>query len=130
ALVGLALATAGIALNEATGETFWDPIASILIGSLLVALAVWMGRDARHLLIGSAALPEERDAIERAIEGFEEVDRVHELLTLVLGPNALLVAARIDLRDDLDSERVERVSTEIDRRLRDVVPDVTEVFLD
>jgi cation diffusion facilitator family transporter len=130
ALVGVTLATAGIALNEITGQTFWDPLASILIGLLLVGLAIWMGRDARHLLIGSAALPEEREAIERAIEEYDEVDRVHELLTLVLGPNALLVAARIDLRDDLDSERVERVSTEIERRLREVVPDVTEVFLD
>jgi hypothetical protein len=49
---------------------------------------------------------------------------------MVLGPNALLVAARIDLRDDLDGDRVERASTEIDHRLRELVPDVTEVFLD
>jgi divalent metal cation (Fe/Co/Zn/Cd) transporter len=49
---------------------------------------------------------------------------------MVLGPNAVLVAARIDLRDALDGERVERASTEIDHRLREVVPDVTEVFLD
>jgi divalent metal cation (Fe/Co/Zn/Cd) transporter len=51
-------------------------------------------------------------------------------LTLVLGPRALLVAARIDLRDDLEASRVEQISTEIDHRLREVVPDVTEVFLD
>ena len=89
-----------------------------------------MGRDARQLLIGSAALPEERGALERAIEEFDEIDAVKELLTMVLGPNALLVAARIDLRDDLDGDRVERASTEIDHRLREVVPDVTEVFLD
>jgi cation diffusion facilitator family transporter len=130
ALAGLVLAAAGIALNEITGQTFWDPIASILIGLLLISVAFWIGRDARHLLIGTAALPEEREAIERTIEGYDEVDEVQELLTLVLGPNALLVAARIDLRDDVDGERVERVSTEIDRRLREVVPDVTEVFLD
>ena len=47
-----------------------------------------MGRDARQLLIGSAALPEEREALERAIEEFDEVDAVKELLTMVLGPNA------------------------------------------
>jgi cation diffusion facilitator family transporter len=130
ALIGLALASVGIALNEFTGLTFWDPTASVLIGLLLVSVAFWMGRDARHLLIGSAALPEEREAIERTIEQFDEVEDVQELLTMVLGPSALLVAARVDLRDDIDARRVEKVSTAIDERLREVVPDVTEVFLD
>src|SRR3954447_2236580 len=64
ALIGIALATAGIALNELTGLTFFDPAASILIGLLLVCVAFWMGRDAKHLLIGSAALPEEREELE------------------------------------------------------------------
>ena len=62
-----------------------------MISCLLVAVALWMGRDARQLLIGSAALPEEREALERAIEEFDEVDAVKELLTMVLGRNALTV---------------------------------------
>src|SRR5215217_2123574 len=130
ALVGIALATIGIALNELTGLTFWDPAASVLIGLLLVAVAFWMGRDSRHLLIGSAALPEEREALEQAIEDFDAVVEVEEHLTMVLGPNALLVAARVNLRDDIDADRIEKASTQIDHRLREVVPDVTEVFLD
>jgi cation diffusion facilitator family transporter len=130
ALIGLVLATLGIALNEITGQLFWDPVASVLIGLLLVSVALWMGRDVKHLLVGSAALPEERQAIEKVIEGYDEVTQVQELLTMVLGPNALLVAARIDLRDDLDGRQVERVSSEIDRKIREVVPDATEVFLD
>jgi cation diffusion facilitator family transporter len=130
ALIGLVLATVGIALNEVTGLLFWDPIASILIGLLLVSVALWMGRDAKHLLVGWAALPQEREAIEKVIEGYDEVTEVRELLTMVLGPNALLVAARIDLRDDLDGRQVERVSSEIDRQIREAVPDATEVFLD
>jgi cation diffusion facilitator family transporter len=130
ALIGVAVAGLGVALNELTQLTFWDPTASVLIGLLLVAVAFWMGRDAKHFLIGSAALPEERDAMERVIEEYDEVDDVEELLTMVLGPNALLVAARVDLADGIDAERIEKVSTEIDRRLREEVPDVTEVFLD
>ena len=130
ALIGIALATVGIALNEFTASTFWDPMASVLIGLLLVSVAFWMGRDAKHLLIGSAALPEEREALEQAIEDFDAVVEVEELLTMVLGPNALLVAARVNLRDDIDADRIEKASTQIDHRLREVVPDVTEVFLD
>jgi cation diffusion facilitator family transporter len=130
ALIGVALAALGVGLNEITGSTFWDPTASVLIGLLLVSVAFWMGRDAKHLLIGSSARPEERKTIEDAIEEFDEVVEVKELLTMVLGPKALMVAARVDLRDDLDAEHVEKASSEIDRRLREVVPDVTEVFLD
>jgi cation diffusion facilitator family transporter len=130
ALVGVAVATAGVALNQLTGSVYFDPAASVLIGLLLVWVASWMGRDAKHLLIGWAALPEERDEIERTIERHEDVLEVEQLLTMVLGPNALLVAARIDFRDGVDAGRIEEAATEIDRALRDVIPDVTEVFLD
>lgn len=130
ALVGIALAASGLAANAIAGARIWDPIASIAIGLMLVCLAFWMGRDAKHLLIGAAARPEERRALEEAIESFAEVREVQELLTMILGPKALLVAARVDVADDVAAGDVERVSTEIDERLRETVPDVTEVFID
>jgi divalent metal cation (Fe/Co/Zn/Cd) transporter len=82
------------------------------------------------MLVGAAAHPQEREAIERVIADHPGIAEVHELLTLVLGPHALLVAARIDLPDDLAGDDVERVSSEIEEQLREAVPDVTEVFLD
>jgi cation diffusion facilitator family transporter len=130
ALIGIALAAVGIGLQAITGVEFWDPLASVAIGALLIAVAFWMARDARYMLVGAAARPDERRALERALGEFPEVQEVRELLTLTLGPNALLVGARIDLADGLDAERVECVSDEIDARLREVVPDVTEVFID
>jgi cation diffusion facilitator family transporter len=130
ALLGIFIAFTGILIDQVTGSSVFDPAASIVIGALLVGVAGWMGRDVSHLLIGGAARPDERDAIEDAIEEFDEVDKVVELLTMALGPNALLVAARVDLADGLEPDRVEEVSDEIDARLRKVVPDVTEVFLD
>jgi cation diffusion facilitator family transporter len=130
ALLGIFIAFAGILIDQLTGSSVFDPLASIAIGVLLAFVAAWMGRDVSHLLIGAAARPEERDALERALGEFDEVDDVVELLTMALGPNALLVAARIDLADDLEPSRVEEISDQIDERLREVVPDVTEVFLD
>ena len=124
ALIGIFLAFAGIAIDQITGSSVFDPVASIAIGVLLAAVAIWMGRDVSHLLIGAAARPEERDALERALMEFDEIDDVVELLTMVLGPNALLVAARVDLSDDLTPDQVEEVSDRIDQRLREVVPDV------
>jgi cation diffusion facilitator family transporter len=130
ALVGILIAFVGITIDAVTGSKVFDPAASIGIGLLLVGVAVWLGRDVSHLLIGASARPEERETIDETIREFDEVDEIVELLTLVLGPNALLVAARIDLADDVDAERVEDVSSEIDDRIRERVPDVTEVFLD
>jgi cation diffusion facilitator family transporter len=130
ALIGIALAALGIGLQALTGVEFWDPLASVAIGALLVVVALWMARDARYMLVGPSARPDERARLEAALADFPEVEEVRELLTLTLGPNALLVAARIDLADGLDAERIECVSDEIDARLREVVDDVTEVFID
>jgi cation diffusion facilitator family transporter len=130
ALAGVVVAAAGIGLGQLTGKPFWDPAASVLIGLLLIAVAVWMGVDTGRLLIGAAARPEEREAIERVLREHPDVVDVKELLTLVLAPRALLVAARIDLEDELDARRIEKTSSTLDREIRDAVPDVTEVFLD
>jgi len=130
ALVGVTIALAGIVADQVTGSSLFDPMASIAVGLLLVGVAVWMGRDASQLLIGGAARPDEVRALEEVLDRFEEVDEVVELLTLVLAPNALLVAARVDLARGLDDDRIEEVAEEIDRRMREAVPDVTEVFLD
>jgi cation diffusion facilitator family transporter len=130
ALAGIAVAALGIGLHQVTGDPFWDPIASVLVGVLLTAVAVWMARDTGHLLTGASARPEERAAIEDVITGHPNVVRVLELLTMVLGPNALLVAARVDIDDGIDGDDVERTSSDVARAIQDAVPDVTEVFLD
>jgi len=130
ALAGLALALVGIVTDQLTGSSVFDPAASIAVGALLVIVAVWMGRDTSELLVGGAARPTERRELRRAFEESDDIKEVFELLTMVLGPDSLLVAARVDFHDDLDDEGVERASDTIERRLREVVPDVTEVFLD
>jgi cation diffusion facilitator family transporter len=130
ALLGVVIAAAGIGLGQVTGQAFWDPAASVLIGLLLIAVAVWMATDTGRLLVGAAAQPEERAAIEEILREHPDVVDVKELLTMVLGPRALLVAARLDLEDELDGGRLEQTSSALDREIREAVPDVTEVFLD
>jgi cation diffusion facilitator family transporter len=130
ALLGLAIAFVGILADQLTGASQFDAAASIAVGLLLIGVAGWMAHDTSELLIGGAARPGERAALERALEDFDEIDNVLEMLTMVLGPNSLLVAARVDFAHRLQDEQVEQASEAIDRRLREVVPDVTEVFLD
>lgn len=130
ALIGIGLALVGIVADQVTGSTVFDPAASIAIGLLLVTVAGWLGHDTSELLIGGAARPDEREALWRALEEFDQVDSVVELLTMTLGPNSLLVAARIDLAHGLEEDDIEQLSDEIDKQLSQAVPDVTEVFLD
>lgn len=130
ALAGIVIAAAGLGMHQLTGASAWDAGASVAIGLMLMVVALFLARDARHLLVGAAAQPDEREAIEQTIERHPGIARVDELLTLVLGPKALLVAARVDLCDGLGSDEVERLSNEIDDQLRAAVPDVKEVFLD
>lgn len=130
ALIGIFLALVGIVLGQVTGSTVFDPAASVAIGLLLVVVAGFLAHDTSELLVGAAARPDERTALEDALRGCDEITDVLEVLTMTLGPNSLLVAARVDFADDLQDEDVERASDAIDQRLRETVPDVTEVFLD
>ena len=130
AVAGVLVAFTGVALQEVTGNYRYDAAASIVIGVLLVYVAYALGRDIRGLLIGEAARPDQRDRMREVICDRAEVDELVELLTMAIGPNSILVAARIDLASEIDSDRVEEVCDEIDEALREAVPDVRNVFLD
>jgi cation diffusion facilitator family transporter len=130
ALTGIAIAFAGIGLSQLTGIPAFDPIASILIGCLLAYIAFRLGRNTKGLLLGESARPEDREKIRRAIEDHEGVERVLELLTMALGPESLLVAARVDLGTGMTADDVERLADDADRMVREAVPSITYFFLD
>jgi cation diffusion facilitator family transporter len=130
AVAGVVIALIGVGLHQITGSQVPDAVAAILIGLLLGVVATGLWRDTRGLLIGEAALPEEREAIVGAINRHPEVDEVLELLTMAMGPETLLVAVRLDLADGLDSDGVERLASELERGIHDAVPAAAHVFID
>jgi cation diffusion facilitator family transporter len=130
AVAGVAIAAVGVGLHQLTGSAAFDAAAAILIGLLLAVVAYGLWRDTRGLLIGEAALPEEREKLAAVLDRHDEVDETVDLLTMALGPSTLLVAARLDLADGLDSGDIERVSRQIDEQMREAVPAVRYVFLD
>jgi cation diffusion facilitator family transporter len=130
ALAGLAVAFGGILLQQLTGSHRWDAGGAILIGLLLVAVAVALGRDVKGLLIGEAARERDQSAIRATVEARDEVERIVDLRTMYLGPRSLLVAARVDLVDGVDGRRIERMAEEVEAELRRAVPDVGDVYLD
>lgn len=130
ALIGLLLAAAGIGLDELTGGRTWDGVASLAIAGLLVVVAYGLGRQNQEFLIGRSVPPHLREEITRVIGDADAVDTVLELLTMRLSPDQILVAARVDLADDLQPEEIERAADEVDARVREEFPDVRHVFLD
>jgi cation diffusion facilitator family transporter len=130
AVVGVLIAAVGIALRQVTGEVAWDAGAAIVVGLLLLYVALTLARNFRDLLIGAGARPDDLRKIREVLQRHEEIDDVIDLRTMYIGPHSLLVAARVDLADGLDSRAVERLANELDRELREAVPDVSDVFLD
>ncbi len=130
AVAGLALAAAGIGLRQLTGSGVWDGAASIGIGALLVFVAIRLGLDSRDLLIGRAASPPEQERIRSEIEAAPGIDQVADLLTMHLGPDHLIIAARVWLTDGLDADDVEDLADRLDHRLTDILPQVPHVFID
>ena len=129
-LVGLAIAGVGIVLAEVTGSEAWDAGAAIAVGALLVVVAFQLGRDTKGLLLGEAAPRAERDRLRETIERFDEVRAVRDLRTMYMGPESLLVAARVDFADRLPAGRLEEIAEQIEHDLREQVPTVDQVFLD
>ena len=130
AMAGLALAALGLALRQVTGSPVWDGAASIAIGALLVVVAVKLGLDSRDFLIGRAADPKELELIRDEIESAPGVDALLDLRTMHVGPDHLIVAARVAFSDEISADRAEDVADEVDRRLADRLPLIPHVFLD
>jgi cation diffusion facilitator family transporter len=130
AVVGLVLAALGVGLDQLTGSHIWDGAASIAIGVLLVVVAVKLGMDSRELLIGRAADPEVQKLIRDEIESRPGVDALLELRTMHMGPDNIIVAARVALNDEMGADQAEDLADEIDRRLSEKLPLHPNVFID
>jgi cation diffusion facilitator family transporter len=130
AVVGLVLAAAGVGLRQLTGSPVWDGGASIAIGVLLVVVAIKLGMDSKELLIGRAASPEVERLIRAEIKSRPGVDALLELRTMHMGPDSLIIAARIALIDEMGADQAEDLADEIDNRLSEKLPLQTHVFID
>ncbi len=130
AVVGLVFATAGVALRQVTGSAVWDGAGSIAIGVLLIVVAVKLGMDSRELLIGRAAGPAELQLIREEIKRTPGVDDLLELRTMHIGPDSIIVAARVALDDRMSADQTEDLADDIDRRLREKLSVEPHVFVD
>jgi cation diffusion facilitator family transporter len=130
ALIGLVLALAGVALAVVTGNGAWDGVGTVCIGVLLAVIATILAIETKSLLIGESAGPEAERKIVEALESVDEVDHVMHLRTQHIGPDELLVAAKIAVYHDDTAAQVARGIDAAEARIRDVMPIARMIYLE
>jgi cation diffusion facilitator family transporter len=130
ALIGLVVALVCVALAVITGNGIWDGVGSIAIGLLLGSVAVVLAIETKSMLIGESAVREIENKIIAELESVDEVDRVIHLRTLHVGPEELLVAAKIAVTHDDTAAEVAKGIDAAERRIRAAVPMAHHIYLE
>ncbi len=130
ALVGLTLALIGVSLAVITQDGVWDGIGTIAIGILLVLIAIILAIETKSLLLGEAAGPESQQKIVDALESEPDVESVIHMRTLHIGPEELLVAAKLSIRPDLSASALVAAIDAAEDRVRAAVPIARMIYLE
>ncbi|PKV86070.1 cation diffusion facilitator family transporter [Streptomyces sp. TLI_146] len=130
ALIGLVLALGGVGLALATGDGVWDGVGTLCIGALLILIALILAVETKSLLLGEAAGTEEVAKIRTAIVDGDTVTSVIHMRTLHLGPEELLVAAKIAVQHDDTAAEVAHAINAAEARVREAVPIARVIYLE
>ncbi len=130
ALLGLAMALIGIGLAALTGDSRFDALGSVAIGVLLGVIAVVLAIEMKSLLIGEAAGPEDEEAIQEVLAASEGVDRIIHMRTLHLGPDHVLVAAKVEFGTDISAAAIPAAIDVAEERIRQRVPAARTIFIE
>jgi cation diffusion facilitator family transporter len=130
ALAGLLLAFGCVVMSIVTGNGVWDGVGSIAIGVLLVTIAMILGVETKSLLLGESASLADREAIARALVSQDQVERVIHMKTLHLGPDELLVAAKIAVPAHASAAEIAVIIDRTEAAVRQVVPIARVIYLE
>ena len=128
ALLGLLFALIGVGMTLVTGNGLWDAAGTAMIGILLVAIAAVLAVETKSLLLGESATAEDVRRIEEAIGS--DGTRIIHLKTLHLGPEELLVAAKISVDSSETGDRIAEAINGAEQRIRAAVPIARVIYLE
>jgi cation diffusion facilitator family transporter len=129
ALLGLVLALGGVGMTLLTGDPIWDAIGTICIGVLLGIIAIILIIEMKSLLIGEGATGPELATIEAELVG-GKIDRVIHIRTQYVGPEELLIAAKVGLAPGLPLEEVAQAIDLAESRIRASIPSARLIYLE
>jgi cation diffusion facilitator family transporter len=130
ALLGLVFALVGVSMTLVTDNGYWDAAGTAAIGLLLVAIAIVLAIETKSLLLGESATPEDVAKIEQAITDGPEVSRIIHMKTLHLGPEEVLVAAKVAVEPTTSAAEVSRHINAVEDRIRAAVPMARVIYLE
>ncbi|KAA0023975.1 cation diffusion facilitator family transporter [Antrihabitans cavernicola] len=130
ALIGLLLALAGVGLTMATDNGVWDGIGTLCIGVLLAIIAIILIIEMQSLLIGEGVTVDDERKIVAGLTDGDRIDRVIHLKTQYLGPEEILVAAKIAVSPGLDIAAVAAAIDDAEARVRAAVPAARVIYLE
>jgi cation diffusion facilitator family transporter len=130
ALLGLVFALLGVVLTLVTGNGIFDGLGTVAIGALLVLVAVVLATEMKSLLIGESATREHVGQIERALLDGEDIERIIHMRTLHLGPEELLVAAKVGVPKATSAAELAEAINAAEERIRAAVPIARVIYVE
>ena len=130
ALIGIAIAAAGIALSHAFDNPYFDPAASLLIGAVLIGAAVVLARKCSGLLVGESLDREQIVKLRETMALDPAVESVGRLLTMQLGTESVLLTAAIRFKRSLNLDEVEKAIARLEIAIKRVSPSVQHLYLE
>jgi cation diffusion facilitator family transporter len=128
--LGLAAALVGVIVAHQTGDARWDAVGSMVIGVLLIVIAIVLIIEMKGLLIGESASKSDRQAIRDAIVGSARVDDLIHIRTQHIGPDEILVAAKVEFDSALTFDQVSEAINVTEANIRRAVPAARMIYIE
>jgi len=130
AMLGLMVALLATFLTQLTGNLYLDGIASIIIGLILAATAMWLAFETKSLLIGESANIHVVNGIRKLAQTYEKIEHVNEILTMHMGPEFILVNISVEFRDEATATEIEETVSQLDAAIKNEYENVKRIFIE
>jgi cation diffusion facilitator family transporter len=130
AMLGLIVALVGISLGHLLNMPHLDGVASVVIGIILAAVAVFLAYESKGLLIGEGVDPQTRASIGRIVDADPDIDQLVRALSMHLGPKEVLLTIEVTFRTDLTAAQTAAAIERLDKAIRTLHPEVRHLFIE
>lgn len=128
-MIGIVVAFMGILLSQVTGILYFDGIASMIIGVILITAALWLAHETKSLLIGEGADQQMVQGIRNLVDAQTQIRHIEEITTLHMGPEYVLVNLRVRIEDTLFARDVEQFTDYLEHQIQAHFPLVKQVYV-
>jgi len=130
AMLGLLVALLATFLTQLTGNLYLDGIASIIIGLILAATAMWLAFETKSLLIGESANIHVVNGIRKLARTYDKIEHVNEVLTMHMGPEFILVNISVEFKDAATATEIEETVSQLDAAIKNEYENVKRIFIE